>query len=122
MKITVFSHDLSSNASMRAHRLACAARAFAEVALLGPARKGRLWPALPAEPWMPIPSGGGLPTWGGVFNFSSRHPTLVNFAYFDGSVRPLKKPAVPGDAAYDAFIWMSGFRDGVQADRALIEL
>jgi len=78
-----------------------------------------------AYSWMgvgSIPSGGGLPKDGGVFNFSSRHPTLVNFAYFDGSVRPLKKPAVPGDAAYDAFIWMSGFRDGVQADRALIEL
>jgi glycosyltransferase involved in cell wall biosynthesis len=51
MRITILSHNLSSNASMRAHRLAVAARHFAEVTLLGPVEPRGLWPALPREPW-----------------------------------------------------------------------
>ncbi|MBL9166500.1 MAG: glycosyltransferase [Verrucomicrobiales bacterium] len=58
MKITVLSHNLSSNASMRAHRLALAARAFAEVQVVGPVEKGGLWPALPEESWIrTVPEG-----------------------------------------------------------------
>jgi hypothetical protein len=44
-----------------------------------------------AYSWMgvrSIPTGGGLPDNGGVFNFSSRHPVMVQVCYFDGSVRP----------------------------------
>ena len=52
MKITILSHNLSSNASMRAHRLALAAARFAEVEVIGPVEKGGLWPALPKEPWI----------------------------------------------------------------------
>ena len=52
MKITVLSHNLSSNAVMRAHRLAVAARQFAEVTLLGPLERSGPWPALPAESWI----------------------------------------------------------------------
>ena len=52
MKITVLSHNLSSNAVMRAHRVAVAARYFADVTLLGPVELGGLWPALPPEPWI----------------------------------------------------------------------
>ncbi len=52
MKIVILSHNLSSNAVMRAHRLAVAARHFAEVTLLGPAEARGLWPALPREPWV----------------------------------------------------------------------
>jgi glycosyltransferase involved in cell wall biosynthesis len=52
MKITVLSHNLSSNAAMRAHRLALAARAFADVTLIGPVEKSGLWPALPNEDWI----------------------------------------------------------------------
>jgi glycosyltransferase involved in cell wall biosynthesis len=53
MKITILSHNLSSNAVMRAHRLAEAARTFAEVELVGPLEQSRgLWPALPGEPWI----------------------------------------------------------------------
>jgi prepilin-type N-terminal cleavage/methylation domain-containing protein/prepilin-type processing-associated H-X9-DG protein len=83
-----------------------------------------------AYSWMgigSIPSGGGLPDNGGVFNFSSRHTGLVNFCYFDGSVRPLKKPNVEnpvgssGPAEWCAFIFASGFRDGTPYDPALIE-
>jgi len=52
MKITVLSHDLSSNAAMRAHRLAEAARTFAEIKLIGPVAPKGIWPALPQEPWI----------------------------------------------------------------------
>jgi len=52
MKITVIGHNLSSNAVMRAHRLAEAARTFAEVSLIGPVERRGLWPALPSEPWI----------------------------------------------------------------------
>jgi glycosyltransferase involved in cell wall biosynthesis len=52
MKITVLSHNLSSNSAMRAHRIATAARYFAEVTLLGPAEPKGIWPALPKEPWI----------------------------------------------------------------------
>lgn len=52
MKITVLSHDLSSNAAMRAHRLAQAAATFASVELLGPVDPDGIWPALPHEPWI----------------------------------------------------------------------
>lgn len=37
---------------MRAHRLALAARQFAEVKLIGPAEPKGLWPALPPERWI----------------------------------------------------------------------
>ena len=52
MKITILSHNLSSNASMRAHRLAVAARHFADVTLIGPMESKGAWPALPSEPWI----------------------------------------------------------------------
>ena len=52
MKITILSHNLSSNASMRAHRLALAAQHFAEVKLIGPVESSGLWPALPAADWI----------------------------------------------------------------------
>jgi len=52
MRITVLSHNLSSNAAMRAHRLALAARQFADVTLIGPVEKTGIWPALPSESWI----------------------------------------------------------------------
>lgn len=52
MKLTVLSHDLSSNAVMRAHRLAQAASLFAEVRLVGPVHRTGPWPALPEESWI----------------------------------------------------------------------
>jgi glycosyltransferase involved in cell wall biosynthesis len=52
VKISILSHNLSSNAVMRAHRLAIAARSFAEVTLLGPVEPKGIWPALPNEPWI----------------------------------------------------------------------
>jgi glycosyltransferase involved in cell wall biosynthesis len=52
VKITLLSHNLSSNAVMRGHRLASALRTRHEVSLVGPVEKGELWPALPREPWV----------------------------------------------------------------------
>jgi len=52
MKITILSHNLSSNAAMRAHRVAVAARHFAQVTLIGPMESKGPWPALPSEPWI----------------------------------------------------------------------
>src|SRR3989442_14548843 len=52
MKITVLSHNLSSNAVMRAHRLAQAARTFADVNLIGPVERDGTWAALSHEPWI----------------------------------------------------------------------
>jgi glycosyltransferase involved in cell wall biosynthesis len=52
MRITILSHNLSSNAVMRAHRLAQAARTFAEVELVGPASRQGPWAALPREAWI----------------------------------------------------------------------
>lgn len=53
MRITVLSHNLSTNAAMRAYRVALAARRFAAVTLAGPVEESRgQWPALPEEPWI----------------------------------------------------------------------
>ena len=52
MKVTILSHNLSSNAAMRAHRLAKAAGTFAQVTMIGPVERRGLWPALPPEAWI----------------------------------------------------------------------
>jgi glycosyltransferase involved in cell wall biosynthesis len=52
VKVTVLSHNLSSNAVMRAHRLSVALAAEHEVRLLGPVEKAGPWTALPSEPWI----------------------------------------------------------------------
>jgi glycosyltransferase involved in cell wall biosynthesis len=52
MKITILSHNLTSNAAMRAHRLGLAARHFAEVIMLGPVKHRGAWGALPQESWI----------------------------------------------------------------------
>src|SRR5260370_2781553 len=46
------SHNLTSNAAMRAPRLALAARHFAEVVVLGPVKHRGAWAPLPQEPWI----------------------------------------------------------------------
>lgn len=52
MKITILSHNLTSNAAMRAHRLGLAARQFADVTMLGPVKHRGAWGALPQESWI----------------------------------------------------------------------
>jgi glycosyltransferase involved in cell wall biosynthesis len=57
MRVAILSHNLTSNAAMRAHRLGLAARHFAEVAMIGPVKHRGAWGALPAEDWIrPIQS------------------------------------------------------------------
>ena len=50
MRVTVLSHDLSTNAGRRTHRLAGALGTFAEVKLIGPASRSHRWVDLPDEP------------------------------------------------------------------------
>jgi glycosyltransferase involved in cell wall biosynthesis len=52
MRITVLSHDLSTNAGRRTHRLAGALGTFANVKLIGPASRSHRWLELPNEPWI----------------------------------------------------------------------
>lgn len=52
MKIVILSHNLTSNASMRAHRLGLAARYFADVTVLGPMKHRGAWRALPQDAWI----------------------------------------------------------------------
>jgi glycosyltransferase involved in cell wall biosynthesis len=52
VRVTVLSHNLSSNAAMRAHRLAGALATAHEVRLVGPVEKAGPWTALPREPWI----------------------------------------------------------------------
>jgi glycosyltransferase involved in cell wall biosynthesis len=52
MRVTVLSHDLSTNAGRRTHRLAGAIGTFAEVKLIGPASRSHRWLDLPDEPWI----------------------------------------------------------------------
>src|SRR6266853_4455800 len=52
MKLTILSHNLTSNAAMRAHRLGLAALHFAEVTMLGPVKHRGTWGALPQESWI----------------------------------------------------------------------
>ena len=52
MKLTILSHSLSSNAAMRAYRLAQAARTFSDAQLVGPVKDSGPWPGLPNEPWI----------------------------------------------------------------------
>jgi glycosyltransferase involved in cell wall biosynthesis len=53
LKVTVLSHDLSTNAGRRTHRLAGAARTFADVKLIGPASRSHGWvDGLPDQPWI----------------------------------------------------------------------
>jgi glycosyltransferase involved in cell wall biosynthesis len=52
MKVTVLSHDLSTNAGRRTHRLAGAVSTFADVKLIGPASRSHRWLDLPDQPWI----------------------------------------------------------------------
>jgi prepilin-type N-terminal cleavage/methylation domain-containing protein/prepilin-type processing-associated H-X9-DG protein len=73
-----------------------------------------------AYSWMgvgAIVTNAGMPSAGGVYTFSSRHAGAVNFAFCDGSIRPLKFPletptTSPTPNDYRAFIFITGYHDG----------
>ncbi len=48
--------------------------------------------------------------------FQSSHPGLVNFAFGDGSVRPIFKTA-----DFNTYVAVSGMRDGTITDSTLLE-
>jgi prepilin-type N-terminal cleavage/methylation domain-containing protein/prepilin-type processing-associated H-X9-DG protein len=55
-----------------------------------------------------MPSAWGLtetPDW---YQYGSKHTAIVNFAFCDGSVHPVRK-----SASYNPFVYMSGMQDGV---------
>jgi prepilin-type N-terminal cleavage/methylation domain-containing protein/prepilin-type processing-associated H-X9-DG protein len=69
----------------------------------------------------------GIPADGGQgYTFSSRHPAAVNFCFCDGSVRPLKFPipiptnSGPTPPDYKAFIYTTGFHEGLTFDPTAI--
>jgi prepilin-type processing-associated H-X9-DG protein len=67
----------------------------------------------------------GMPGAGQFYGFSSRHNGIVNFAFCDGSVRPLKFPVetpttTPTPAEYKTFIYLTGYRDGQVFDPSAI--
>jgi len=63
----------------------------------------------------------GLPTNpAAIFRFGSRHSGIVNFASCDGAVRALRSPILSPGAQYDAFLAMTGFRDGRAFDASQI--
>jgi glycosyltransferase involved in cell wall biosynthesis len=84
MKVTVLSHNLSSNAVMRAHRLARAAEKFAEVKLIGPVERRGRWAALPHQPWIKEVAKGRFP------KFHASFVELIDAA--DGDVLIAVKP------------------------------
>jgi prepilin-type N-terminal cleavage/methylation domain-containing protein len=62
----------------------------------------------------------GLQSSTGLFRFSSRHTNIVNFVSCDGAVRALRVPTTSPGAGYDAYLAMSGYRDGRAFDPSLV--
>jgi hypothetical protein len=62
----------------------------------------------------------GLPATPRLWAFGSRHGGVVNFVSCDGAVRALRSPTLsPGDA-YNAYIYLCGFKDGRAFDPSLV--
>lgn len=54
-----------------------------------------------------MPTAWGLTNTPDWYNFSSRHPNIINFAFADGSVRPITV-----SSNYSMFVYASGMNDG----------
>ena len=73
----MLSHDLSTNAGRRTHRLAGAVGTFAEVKLIGPASRSHKWVELPDEPGIFTVRKRRFPGFHASFVSSSRRPTAT---------------------------------------------
>jgi len=56
----------------------------------------------------------------GYFEFSGKHPGMIQFGMGDGSVRGIRKGIAPGTPAYTNYIAASGWNDGAVTDFAQI--
>jgi prepilin-type N-terminal cleavage/methylation domain-containing protein len=54
------------------------------------------------------------------YTFSSKHPSVVQFAMADGSVHALRKPINPGDTLWVYYVFASGWGDGRDANVPLL--
>jgi prepilin-type N-terminal cleavage/methylation domain-containing protein/prepilin-type processing-associated H-X9-DG protein len=59
-----------------------------------------------------MPTAWGLTNTPDWYNFSSRHQGIVNFAFCDGSVRPIAVSSASSGTGYNAYIYASGMADG----------
>ena len=57
------------------------------------------------------PTAWGLPENADWFSLGAKHSGIVQFAMGDGAVRPIRRVGTSG-AAWDVFIFMSGYQDG----------
>ena len=66
-----------------------------------------------------LPTAWGLPTKPQWYTFGSKHSGIVQFCYGDGSVHGLRKGSDSG-AAYNNYIFASGWMDGRVVDESTI--
>jgi prepilin-type processing-associated H-X9-DG protein len=69
-----------------------------------------------------LPTRWGLPTDANAYwyHFSSRHSGIAQFAYCDGSVRPIAKGLTYPGAGYNNFVYASGANDGKVIDFSVL--
>ncbi|MBA4192114.1 MAG: hypothetical protein C0467_29405 [Planctomycetaceae bacterium] len=67
-----------------------------------------------------LPTAYGLPTAYQPYTFSSAHMGIVQFAMGDGAIRVLRSGFGSSGVQRDAFIAMSGWKDGVQYDASQV--
>jgi prepilin-type N-terminal cleavage/methylation domain-containing protein/prepilin-type processing-associated H-X9-DG protein len=86
---------------------------FGEMTWMGSGWLGTAWGLAPTH--NETSRGGANPDYSWV-NYQSNHPGLVNFAFADGSVRPVFKTA-----DYNTYIQVSGMKDGSIPNLTLLE-
>ena len=62
----------------------------------------------------------GLPGNNRVFAFGSKHSGVTNFVHCDGSVHSIRTPTTSPGEQYNAYIYLSGYKDGRTFDASSI--